>query len=373
MPTRTRTDPPTAPSADVTVTPTNSPALDDLLVPGPTLPAPDRFFFLHGDDIWMQPSEGQAVRVTDGIAIANWAQTPDGRRLAIAVDNDDGGPSIVWVDGNDLVPRELLSFAGAEGAQAGIATLDWSWDGTRLAVVFDDGSVVLVSNVGGDMTGAPVSTPAGGGMPTVVAWAPSGAGLALLVGQDGDRQSLFVTPIGDSARPVLDPVSTTARSVATLAWLPGRGRIAFVEDADASATRLPGSIFTIAPDGSLLELLVSAGQFAPAARIASIHPSPDGRELAFTVYVPDSSGQPAFESLWVLNIDTGEQRAVPIEPGYRVADVWWTATGLVWRGIDTSDPAPEHGPAYTGSEPFILGRYASDGTSTVIFQSGNEE
>jgi hypothetical protein len=119
-----------------------------------------------------------------------------------------------------------------------------------------------------------------------------------------------------------------------------------------------------------LELLVSAGQFAPAASVSTLAAAPDGRDLAFIVLVPDPEGRSVFHSLWILSIDSGDLEQVPIEAGYRVTDLWWTAAGLVWRGVDRNLPIPEHGTPVSVVEPFILGRYdQTSGASTVVFQS----
>jgi hypothetical protein len=215
----------------------------------------------------------------------------------------------------------------------------------------------------------PIELPENGGEPITLSWAPNGAGIAYrLAGDDGD--SLVVTPVGDQAKVVVSPATAPSRAVQDFTWLPGRGRLAFVEAAGGPANHLTGSVFTIAPDGTLLELLVSAGRFAPAATITNLSASPDGRDLAFTVQVPDARGQQVFQSLWILSIDSGDLQQVPIEPGYQVVDVDWSATGLVWRGIDRNVQIPPDGRSIAGNEPFVLGRFdPGSGTSTIIHQS----
>jgi hypothetical protein len=190
----------------------------------------------------------------------------------------------------------------------------------------------------------------------------------VLDGEDDSR--LFATPIGDDALPVITSDSGSSRSVRAFDWLPGRGRIAFVEDAGGLASPLSGSIFTIAPDGTSLELLVSAGQFAPAASVMQLNAGPDGRTLAFTVHAPDARGQQAFQSLWILTIDSGELQQVPVETGYRVVDLTWTTSGLIWRGIDRNARTPADDSAYSPSEPFVLSRFEpASGNTSVVFQS----
>ncbi|HYI15306.1 MAG TPA: hypothetical protein VEX37_07945, partial [Thermomicrobiales bacterium] len=266
-----------------------------------------------------------------------------------------------------------VATAGADGTPT-IQALDWSWDGQVLSAILSDGTIGMMRFAADDPFRTkpplePLDMPAKVNEPLAFATAPNGAGIAYtLAGDDG--ASLYVTPFGDVARAVVAPDATPSRAVRDFDWLPGRGRLAFVEAASGPASQLSGSVFTIAPDGTLLELLVSAGRFAPAATIAHLSAGPDGRDLAFVVQVPNAQGQQVFQSLWILTIDSGELQQVPVEAGYRVVDLNWSATGLIWRGIDRGARVPTDGRAYTGDEPFVLGRFdpASD-TSAIIFQS----
>jgi hypothetical protein len=365
-------------TAQVTAEPTNSAALDALLAPGPTSPPPDGIFFQFGDDLWYQPGAEPARRVVEGQRIGPWAQTADGSRIALVRYRDNNGQGVeelVLVNNDGSSGDPVYGPAAISGAGGGpsITALDWSWDGQSLAMIRSDNTIATMHFDPNDPFRTkpplePVSLPESG-TPVTFAWAPSGAGLAYTIANETGT-ALAVTAIGDTARTVIAPGGSPSRGVRTFDWLPGRGRLAFVEVAGSKASHLPGSIFTIAPDGTLLELLVSAGQFAPAATISTLSAAPDGRFLAFTVQVPDSHGELAFQSLWLLTIDSGELRQVPVEAGYRVVDLAWSAGGLVWRGIDRNARAPADGRAFTGNEPFILGRFdPASGATGVVFQS----
>lgn len=358
--------------------PTRSAALDALLAPGPTLPPPDGVFFQMGDDIWYQPGAEPARRVVEGQRLGPWAQTADGARIAVVRYREADGQAVEEIvlvnnDGSSGEPvYGPVPTAGAAGGPT-IRALDWSWDGQALAAILSDDTIAAMRFAADDPFRTkpplePIDLP-DGGAPVELAWAPGGAGIAFMTASDAGM-ALYVTPVGDSARVVVEPGTESARAVRAFGWLPGRGRLVFVEAVGSPASHLPGSIFTIAPDGTLLELLVSAGQFAPAATIATLSASPDGRDLAFTVQVPNAQGQQVFQSLRILSIDSGELQQVPIEAGYRVADLAWTTTGLIWRGIDRNTRIPADGRAYTGDEPFILGRFdPASGTTAVVFQS----
>ena len=363
----------------LTPEPTRSAALEALLVPGPTSPAPDGIFFQMGDAIWYQPGTDPARRVVEGQRFGPWAQTVDGARIALVRYREEGGQGVeeIVLVNNDGSSGDPIYGPVATTGGAGIPTiqaLDWSWDGQALAAILSDDTIATMRFAADDpFRSRPpleqVDLPQIGDTPIDVEWAPNGAGIAYTLTGDG-RTTLYVTPSGDSAQAVVAPDSEPARTVRAFDWLPGRGRLVFVEADGSPASQLPGSIYTIVPDGTSLELLVSAGQFAPAATIANLNAGPDGRDLAFTVQVPNAQGQQVFQSLWILSIDTGELQQVPVEAGYRVADLAWSATGLVWRGIDRNARLPTDGRAFTGDEPFILGRFdAAGGTSTVVFQS----
>lgn len=361
------------PTSDVSPTPTYSAALEAILAPGNTAPLPDRFYFRVGADIWRGRADGseRPRRVATDLRIGPWSRTPNGEQAAIVsyLDIDgQGAEEIRIVRGDEMVEQPLYGPATISGGRArpSITSIDWSWDGTKLAVSFADGTLGILS-VPADPAGFPIepgeiARPVDTSGISELAWSPNGAGVAYASEAPDGRNLLFITPAGDAARPVID-----TRPVRTFEWMPGRGRLAFVEDSGGPSNRLPGSIFTVAPDGGSLELLLSAGRFAPAATITSIDASPDGREMAVTVAVPDTDGRPRFHSLWMLSIDSGELREAPIAAGFKVVETWWTSAGLVWRGIDEAAGASDGG--YTGVEPFVLGRFdAESGASTIIFQ-----
>ncbi|MDQ3549599.1 MAG: hypothetical protein M3439_12365 [Chloroflexota bacterium] len=359
--------------------PTHSAALDALLAPGPTIPPPDGLFFQLDDDIWYLPGAEPARRVVEGQRLGPWAQTADGARIALVRYREENGEAVeeIVIVNNDGSSGDPIygpaPTAGAAGRPA-IRALAWSWDGQSLAAILTNETIATMRFAADDpfRTQPPLESidiPETGAAPNEIAWAPSGAGIAYTLAGVGGA-ALFVTPSSDTARAVIAPGDSPSRAVRAFDWLPGRGRLVFVEAAGGPASHLPGSIFTIAPDGTLLELLVSAGQFAPAATIATLSAGSDGRDLAFTVQVPDAQGQQVFQSLWILSIDSGELQQVPLETGYQVADVAWSASGLVWRGIDRNARVPGDGQPYTGEEPFILGRFdPAGGMSTVVFQS----
>ncbi|CAN5558313.1 hypothetical protein BH23CHL2_BH23CHL2_28120 [soil metagenome] len=132
-------------------------------------------------------------------------------------------------------------------------------------------------------------------------------------------------------------------------WLPGQARLIVSEDRGGGQNPNAGSMFTIRPDGSDRELLISAGQFGPAVNIGQILSSPDGSQLAFTVETPNQNGEFQFRSLYVQDIASGVRRQIDVATGQEVSDLWWFEGGLAWRAVSIGQ-----GPEYDGVEPFLI-------------------
>jgi hypothetical protein len=354
------------------------PSLERLLDPGPTAQSPRQVIFLNGDSLWTINVDGEARRLTRGIAVGPWTQSVAGSVAAFVETRSDGGQTtqvvrFVSADGS-LTGVEFgpITTTGPD-AEPEIVELAWSWDSASLAILRADGLIQALQALNDPFvdSSTPVTLvqPDSGSQIKALTWGPTGDGVAYLQQSGSGRFSLMIAPLGVDPFDVLAAEGRPPRTVSDFHWLPGRGRVAFVEDSAVPGSRAPSSIFTVVPDGSALELLMSASRFAPAATIGSMSASPDGRELAFILLAPDSRGQPAFRSLWMLHIDSGELREIKIEPGYIVSDTWFTAGGLLWRGIDVGAQGPVSGPTYTGTEPFILGFTSDEGITTILFQS----
>lgn len=339
-----------------------------LLSPGPTIPNPEQFFFLNGGDLWQAQSSGRVVHVTRDLTLGPWSMLADGTRAITVIYGQAAGnrtEEIRVVRGDGILSVPLYGPAPMSGGDASvpIVALDWSWDATKLAVAFADGSVGILP-VPEDEGQYPVAVErivAAGSAPAnrSIEWSPGGNGIAYVAGDDGQRH-LVVVPLGQAAQTAVGDAPVRA-----VAWLPGRGRLAFVQQTS-------GSVFTVAADGTSRELLVSAGQFAPAASVMALHPSPDGRSLALVVFAPGADGAPVFQSLWTLAIDGGDVARMPVATGYRVAEVWWTAQGLTWRSVSLAAPAGNDPTTYIGAGAFIIQRFdEAVGTVANLFSAAS--
>lgn len=357
-------------------TPTSPAWFESLIAPGPLLVAPERVFFVNGPDLWMLEGGSQARQVTRQLRLAAAAGAPDGSRAAVVVRTEVGTRAaeeirLVQPDGALSEPIYGPEVTEGPASVAPVERLVWRGDGSALALVHADGRVRWLPVDDTDTTRAATDLLALDEVVAVeeVVWAPTGSGLVILARDEAGAGKLYAVSLsGDLA--LLGRDLASAPSIGVFDWLPVRGRLVLVEDRGVGPNSLAGSVFSIAPDGSGKELLVSGGSFAPVVDILHMQASPDGQWLAFCVYLPDAAGAPSFLALWLLEIETGALFEVNTPASARVTDLWWSAAGLVWRGVDRNADAPLGEELYGGSEPFVLGVVAPDGGGTqVVFQS----
>lgn len=371
-------------NAPATPTPTESTApplpefVTQLLSPGPTLDAAQRIFFRNGRDLWVIGAEEAQRILPEGTRFGAYDTSPHGQRGAVVVISEvDGQPAeVVHVIANGVLGPPLTEprFTSGDDAQPPIAALSWSRDATRIAIVYDAPAIDILEIARPD--GSPPAIVAEIRLPDDfrrirrVDWSTTGHGLSVLAETPSGHGTLWLTSLSGELFEVEPATLGGERSVSDAAWLPGRGRIAFIEERKETAPAFGGSMFSIAPDGSGRELLVSSGNFAPAAEIVEFTASPGGSYVAFSVAVPGSEGEPTFHSVWVLNLDSGELLSVPITTGFRVTDLWWTSDGLLWRAVHRDAPVTDSISTYSGVEPFIMGRFNPEsGDSQAVFQS----
>lgn len=349
-----------------------------LLDPGPTLDAPERVFFRNGRDLWSLAGDEVSPTLED-TRFGPYATSPHGQRVAVVVlkevDSHPGEAVYVTTDGEALgdpiLPPRIISGPGAEPS---ITRLVWSRDATMLGIVSDNAQVEIVriatQNGGPPFVAAEISLPDEVTSIDRLDWSSTSQGIAILGRSDDGHGTLWVASFSGEVYQIASATLNGQRSISDIAWLPGRGRIAFVEERGALAPSVGGSMFSVAPDGSGRELLVSTGNFAPAAEIDELSASPGSRFIAFTVDIPGPEGEPTFHSAWLVNIDSGELIRVPVNAEFRVTDLWWTTSGLVWRGVHRDAEVVEEISDYVGFEPFLIGRFSPDtGESQAIFQS----
>jgi hypothetical protein len=349
-----------------------------LLAPGSTLTGQEQVFFRNGSELWSL-ANGETMPVLDsGTRFGPYATSTHGQRAAVVLISGDEDVTIervhIILDGNIGPPMTPERITSGDNAEAPIIGLEWSRNSTRIAIIYDDATVGIMELIRPEGSVPAVDTmiqlPDHIRRVRRVEWFISSTDLAILAEDEQGNGSLWLATIDGELFEVATVAPQAIHSIADIAWLPGRGRIALVEAQDTPLTATRGSMFSIAPDGSGMELLVSTGNFAPAASIVRISASPDGGYIAFVVNSPNSAGVETFDSAWIVNIDSGELTRVPIPLNFRATDFWWMPEGLLWRavaGIGEDGTANE---PYTGTEAFRLGLFnPEEGTTTTLFQA----
>ena len=334
---------------------------------------PSRLYFFSDAELWTMAADGTQPRrllaPRPGEEIRASSPSPSGDRVAVLlVEQDSNGEhaSAVVLDQSGREIRRASDLETALGEEAGTArSLDWSPQGDRLLIAFAPGGLVALPAEGGgnaERLFGPSEAPA----PSDAAWSPTGEAVAF-VGSAGTevpaRLYLASTvPTPAAPRPLVD--STQAgRTVADLAWLPDGQEILFTERAAPGRPVTGGDLWRIATDGSRRSLVASAGGTGfPAAQVAAVAPSPDGDAVAFTVVVPSETGV-RFHSLRLRGLTPSSQSVeMRVPAGQAVTDLWWTASGLVFRTV----PAESFVGRYNGG-PFGLYRATPHAEPTQLY------
>lgn len=323
-----------------------APWLPALLEPGPPGLVSPVFFFLNGPDVWLIDGELAARQVTQQRRVRAVATVPGSETAAIVLIGSQGGREaeeirIIDTDGNESDPVYGPEIVADPAGNPRVAALSWSPDGQRLAILRDDGGVWI----GGEQFAEPLESEAPDGDVERVRWSPGGDALLLLLRPAGGPGGLRILPIESEGYIDIQPML----SISDACWLPERGRLVVTEERTDGGNPNAGSLFTIRPDGTERDLLVSAGEFGPAVNIGQLIPSPDGRLLALTIEAPNPSGEFRFRSLYLLELDAGVRRELRVTTGQVVNDLWWFAGMLAWRSTTGGD-----GQTYDGVEPFLI-------------------
>lgn len=371
-------DEPETPPPTVDPSPPIPEFVSELLAPGPTLDAAGRVFFRNGRNLWTITNDVTEPALEAGTRFGPYETSPHGQRAAVVIisDVESQQAEMVHIIANGELGPPLTSprFISGPDAQSSIRALSWSRDATRIAIVYDEPAIAILEIARPD--GSPPAIVSEFRLPDDyrrierVEWPTTGNGLAILADTPNGRAALLVASLDGELFEVTEAGMDGTRSIADMTWLPGRGRAAFIEERTAGSLPSGGSMFSIAPDGSGRELLVSSGNFSPAAELVKLAASPRGSFVAFSVNVPGSQGEDTFHSAWLVNLDSGELTRIPVTSGFRLTNFWWTTEGILWRAVHRDAPVVDSIATYAGLEPFILGRFNPDtGESRSLFHS----
>jgi dipeptidyl aminopeptidase/acylaminoacyl peptidase len=208
---------------------------------------------------------------------AEWS--PDGRRLAYAAAPEPNGPyelHVVTLDGRDTPLTPTVDLVDAPNYTAVAATFAWAPDGSTMAFAGEERLWLLPVDRGGSARSVRVS-----GVQQVE-WSPDGSRLAVAAGSDSAVVSLDgIATMGILERGGTDPAPA-------FAWSPDGRRVAYVEgdeivivDADGGGRNVHAA--------EIMRVIDPLGSADPPS-VSIVQWSPDGQRLLCIAGGPDRPG-----------------------------------------------------------------------------------
>jgi hypothetical protein len=157
----------------------------------------------------------------------------------------------------------------------------------------------------------------------------------------------------------------SGRFVVEFAWLPDGMSLLFTEAGDLEGAVSGIDLWRVDADGQDRQLVASAGTVAPVARITEIHPSPDGRSVAYAVLVPGERG-PRVDSVWVRDLTSRVGFRIALPNVASVDEIAWTDNGLA-IAVTTSGNGQERPPA------FALLQVSDDGDVSALWAAPRDD
>ena len=262
-----------------------------------------RIAFLSGRHVknqFLQHRASQLVHVytmeADGTGVRDLTPDRPGKHLAVVNHAPQWSPDGQWLafTASDQNLEHALYAVRTDGtnlrrlAAAVLSPVSWSPDGQRLAFAqAEDATVVLVTVAADGSDAERVATidgwqpPYGDPDPTqawieTLAWSPAGDQILFTCGQSICVSATDGTPVGESA--------PSPEGSAVAAWSPDGTRIAVTTRGESPSGAV---LYSMAPNGSQVRVLVQAGLGLVAARARNLGPIHDRRACADGYVVPD--------------------------------------------------------------------------------------
>lgn len=321
-------------------------SISELLAPRGAV---QRVFVASDDTIWTIASDGEDRQVFDvprNVSLLAIDPSPSGNEVAALINTRSGSrtehellilSAAGQVTARIALPDQPLATPAAREEQTA-DLIDWSPQGDKVLVALRNGALLQVGLADGE---APTQLTIDADAESIVhpVWSPTGESIAFIATADeGRERSLMIYSPRSSDIKTIVP-SSTGRFVVDFAWMPDGLSFLFTEGGSAAGATTGIDLWSIGADGANRKLVASAGTVAPVARVANVRPSPDGRSVAYTVFVPGSNG-PQLDSVWVRDLLSGLGFRIALPTVRSVEDIWWTDRGLVIgvttdRGSDT--------------------------------------
>lgn len=250
---------------------------------------------------------------------------------------------LVVVDLNGEQVRDIANLQQLTGGTTkdakGSYSLRWSPDGSQVLAGFGTGGILGIPRDGNPRL---LVSPARAAAPGQLSWSPHGDAVAFVNPvSPKSAGGLYVARAG--AVP-LDPVALIPpsadgrRTVSRASWSPDGVSLLFTLASTVGDPTFGGDLFEVPAAGGAPRLVATASRVGPVSAITDFVVSPDGRGVAYVVTVPDDKGNPV-DSLLLQPIGGAETLRLSVGNGERVAAIWWTTDGLIWRVSPASGDA----------------------------------
>ncbi len=289
---------------------------------------------VDGKPYLIDVAEGSAIELEGGGEARAWHAVvdPAGELVAVLV-SPTANPSrweIRMFDTSgallDTIPVKTgpaTAAAGMDIVAAGVGGLDWSPDGTRLAVALPSGGLYLATLDGAVET---MASPRRVPIPDAIAWSQTGTAVSYVsrpspaAGGGVNAASVNALPIDPVLVFPADPSGN--RSATQTEWMGnGEQALTLVERAEFG-TQL-GSLFQVGVGQQTPRLEWTAGSLPNSPGAISFAVAPDSRVVAIVV-----REQRGALSLVLHQLGGGSQIVIPLGIDADRADVAWTEAGV---------------------------------------------
>ncbi len=265
--------------------------------------------------------------------------SPDGDRVAVLVSlaASDTTWKVLIVEPDGSVSQTMriagddATVVASDVVTTGSGGLDWSPDGSRIAVALPTGGIYAA-----DLDGAVVemSPPRRVPRPGDLAWSNNGQAIAYTAQQDArSGAGIYVAPV--AALP-LDPVvllkpdPTGNRSARDVTWTAGDDHVLAILERRETGGR-GGDVLSVRSAGGQPEIIWSAGMLVGEGGAQEISLSPDGEVLAVLLAGPDGS------MVELLQMSGTGTTMSELDARIERASIDWTAAGLLVVGGEQSE------------------------------------
>jgi hypothetical protein len=273
---------------------------------------------------------GDVVRIAsspdgDRVAVLRKVKKGDNVRFDLEIRSATGETTTTWKDIEAHLDRVTEPGKGR-------TLLDWSREGSKIAVAFPDGGAVIIPVAGGDPS--VLLTRGQAPAPVAIQWSPDAMSIAFASKSAGGKgASLSLATVGTlPADPVRIAGTGGDRPIRDVEWLPDGSGVLAIQGRPNTATDVGGDVVAVDWRTLTPRTILGSSRFGPTSAIVAAAPSPDGRSTALAVVTSDGMGG-WVASVWIRAADESLLR-VELPQNPQVASIDWTWLGLAVTLVD---------------------------------------